>query len=51
MERYAIIEIVREPWQWLSMAGIVMLMAGAVMLFVRGPRNTTTEHATNKDQE
>lgn len=51
MERYAIIEIVREPWQWLSMAGIVMLMAGAVMLFVRGPRNTTTEHATNKDRE
>ena len=38
---YCIVEIVREPWQWLSLAGIVMLLAGAVMLFIRGPRHTT----------
>ena len=37
---YAIIEIVEEPWQWLSMAGIVMLILGGVLLFVRGPRKT-----------
>ena len=37
---YAIIEIVKEPWQWLSMAGIVMLILGGVLLFVRGPRKT-----------
>lgn len=37
-ERYAIIEIVREPWQWITALGIVMLIAGAVLLFVRGPR-------------
>lgn len=37
---YAIIEIVDEPWQWLSMAGIVMLILGGVLLFVRGPRKT-----------
>lgn len=36
----AIIEIVDEPWQWLSMAGIVMLILGGVLLFVRGPRKT-----------
>ena len=36
---YCIVEIVREPWQWLSLVGIVMLLAGAVMLFVRGPRH------------
>lgn len=35
---YAIIEIVNEPWQWLSMAGIVMLILGGVMLFLRGPQ-------------
>lgn len=35
---YAIIEIVEEPWQWLSMAGIVMLIFGGVLLFIRGPR-------------
>lgn len=43
---YCVVEIVREPWQWLSLAGIVMLLAGAVMLFIRGPR-----HATNKQIE
>lgn len=43
---YCIVEIVREPWQWLSLAGIVMLLAGAVMLFIRGPR-----HAANKQTE
>ena len=37
---YAIIEIVEEPWQWLSMAGIVMLIFGGVLLFVRGPRKS-----------
>jgi hypothetical protein len=43
---YCIVEIVREPWQWLSLAGIVMLLAGSVMLFIRGPR-----HAANKQIE
>ena len=36
-ERYAIVEIVYEPWQWLSAAGIIMLLAGAMLLFVQGP--------------
>lgn len=35
---YAIIEIVDEPCQWLSMVGIVMLIFGGVLMFVRGPR-------------
>ena len=39
-ERYAIVEIVSEPWQWLSATGIIMLLAGAMMLFVQGPRKT-----------
>ena len=36
-ERYAIVEIVYEPWQWLSAAGIIMLLAGAMLLFIQGP--------------
>lgn len=40
---YCIVEIVREPWQWASLAGIVMLLAGAVMLFVRGPQHAATK--------
>lgn len=39
--RYAIIEIVNEPWQWLSATGIIMLIAGAVLLFIQGPRGTS----------
>ena len=35
---YAIVEIVREPWQWLSAVGIVMLIVGGVLLFLRGPK-------------
>ena len=37
-ERYAIVEIVSEPWQWLSAAGIILLIVGAMLLFVQGPR-------------
>jgi hypothetical protein len=37
-ERYAIIEIVNEPWQWVSAIGIIMLIAGAVLLFIQGPK-------------
>ena len=36
-ERYAIVEIVSEPWQWLSATGILMLLAGAMLLFIQGP--------------
>ena len=36
-ERYAIVEIVSEPWQWLSATGILMLIAGAMLLFIQGP--------------
>ena len=30
-------QIVREPWRGLTLAGIVMLLLGAFMLFVAGP--------------
>ena len=43
---YCIVEIVREPWQWISLVGIVILLVGAAMLFIRGPR-----HAANKQIE
>ena len=40
-ERYAIVEIVYEPWQWLSAAGIILLIAGAMLLFINGPKRKT----------
>lgn len=36
--RYCVVEVVREPWRWLSVAGIVMLIVGAVLMFAAGPR-------------
>ena len=43
-ERYAIVEIVSEPWQWLSATGILLLIAGAMLLFIQGPRKLKIEN-------
>ena len=49
-ETYAVIEIVKEPWQWLSATGIIMLIAGAVLLFVQGPRKTDLRSLMNEGE-
>ena len=36
---YCILEIVREPWKYLTVAGIVLLLSGALLLFIGGPDN------------
>ena len=46
-ERYAIVEIVSEPWQWLSATGILMLIAGAMLLFIQGPRKRERRTLSN----
>lgn len=33
-----IFQIVREPWRVFALVGILMLIAGAFMLFIKGPR-------------
>ena len=33
-----VFQIVREPWRYLALSGILMLLAGAFMLFIKGPR-------------
>ena len=43
-EQYAIVEIVSEPWQWLSATGIIMLIVGAMLLFIQGPRKLKIEN-------
>lgn len=35
---YCILQIVREPWKYWALAGIIMMLIGAFMLFVGGPR-------------
>lgn len=34
---YCILEIVREPWKYVTVSGILLLLAGAVLLFIGGP--------------
>lgn len=34
---HCILQIVREPWRYFAIAGILMLLAGAFMLFIKGP--------------
>lgn len=41
--RYCVIQIVKEPWKYWAVAGIIMVLAGAVMLFLRGPQNNLKE--------
>ena len=33
-----VLQIVREPWRYFAMAGILMLLLGAFMLFLKGPK-------------
>lgn len=35
---YCILQIVREPWRYGTVAGIFMMLAGAFLLFIGGPR-------------
>lgn len=35
--RYCVVQIVREPLKYLTLAGIVMMLCGAVLLFLSGP--------------
>ena len=32
-----ILQIVREPWRYFALAGIIMMLAGAFILFLKGP--------------
>lgn len=34
---HCVIEVVSEPWKYLSLLGIVMMVAGAVVMFIKGP--------------
>lgn len=37
-DSYCILQIVREPYRYFALAGILMLLAGAFMLFLKGPQ-------------
>lgn len=35
---YCILQVVKQPWKYVMVAGILMMLAGSVLLFVNGPR-------------
>lgn len=36
--QYCILQVVIQPWKYITVAGILMMLAGAVLLFINGPR-------------
>ena len=36
--QHCILQIVREPWRYFALAGIVMMLCGAFLLFINGPK-------------
>lgn len=38
-----VVQIVRQPWKYLTVIGIVLMLAGAAILFIRGPRRRHSE--------
>lgn len=35
---WCVMQIVREPWRYWAFAGVIMMLAGAFMLFIQGPK-------------
>ena len=42
-EEFCMLQIVREPWRYGAIVGIIMMLTGAFMLFVGGPRRRNNE--------
>lgn len=36
---YCILQVVRQPWKYVVVAGILMMLAGAILLFINGPKS------------
>ena len=37
-DSYCVLQIVREPYRYFALVGIIMLLVGAFLLFIKGPR-------------
>lgn len=36
---YCVLQIVRQPWKYVQLAGILLTLIGGVLLFIEGPVN------------
>ncbi len=39
---YCVLQVVREPWKYGALVGIILMLAGASLLFIEGPRGRKT---------
>ena len=37
-QSHCVLQIVKEPWRYFALTGILMLIAGALLLFIKGPK-------------
>lgn len=42
-KEYCVLQIVREPWRYGALAGIMMMLLGAVLLFIGGPERKPSD--------
>ncbi len=40
--RYCVLQIVRQPWKYITMVGIAMMLIGGLLLFINGPKKQLT---------
>lgn len=40
---WCIMQIVREPWRYWAFAGVMMMLAGAFLMFIQGPRRRKSD--------
>lgn len=41
--QYCILQIVRQPWKYVQLIGIIMTIAGAIGMFIGGPQKKTSK--------
>ena len=41
--QYCVLQIVRQPWKYIQLVGIIMTIAGAVGMFIGGPQKQTSK--------
>lgn len=41
--QYCVLQIVRQPWKYIQLIGIIMTIAGAVGMFIGGPQKQTSK--------
>ena len=45
--KYCILQIVKQPWKYVLATGILMMIAGAILLFINKPKTRIKKHQTN----